>query len=181
MSPGLNPAGPRNHILAKGGQSQAMSPMTPQQLEERAPTLELINAEITASIARQASSGRNLDTKAVLLIGYAGAAASFLATRHAQLLLAAFAYAAYATAAATGIWAAAVRVYQDVPEPRRLFTEYLTRSRAETLAALAASRVDAFESNTRKQARKATGWWISLGCLTAGVIFMILAVSGAYW
>jgi hypothetical protein len=70
--------------------------MTPQQLEERAPTLELINAEITASIARQASSGRNLDTKAVLLIGYAGAAASFLATRHVQPVLAALAYAAYA-------------------------------------------------------------------------------------
>jgi hypothetical protein len=43
--------------------------MTAQQLEERAATLELINAEITASIARQANSGRNLDTKAVLLIG----------------------------------------------------------------------------------------------------------------
>jgi hypothetical protein len=96
-------------------------------------------------------------------------------------VLAAFAYAAYAAAAATGIWSAAVRVYQDVPEPRRLFTEYLARSRAETLAALAASRVDAFESNTRKQARKATGWWISLGCLAVGLILMILAVSSTYW
>jgi multidrug transporter EmrE-like cation transporter len=158
-----------------------MSPMTPQQMEERAPTLELINVEITASIARQATSGRNLDTKAVLLIGYAGAAASFLATRHAKPVLAAFAYAAYAAAAAAGIWVAAVRVYQDVPEPRRLFTEYLARSRAETLAALAASRVDAFESNTRKQARKATAWWISLGCLAAGMILMILAASSTYW
>jgi multidrug transporter EmrE-like cation transporter len=155
--------------------------MTPQQLEERAPTLELINAEITASIARQASSGRNLDTKAVLLIGYAGAAASFLATRHVQPVLAALAYAAYAAAASTGIWAAAVRVYQDVPEPRRLFTEYLARSRAETLAALAASRVDAFESNFRKHARKVTGWWTSLGCLAVGMVLMILAVSGPYW
>jgi multidrug transporter EmrE-like cation transporter len=155
--------------------------MTPRQLAERAPTLELINAEITASIARQASSGRNLDTKAVLLIGYAGAAASFLATRSSQHVLAAVAYAAYAAAAGTGIWSAAVRVYQDVPEPRRLFTEYLARSRAETLAALAATRVDAFESNSRKQARKATGWWISLGCLAVGMILMILAVSSAYW
>lgn len=158
-----------------------MSPMTPQQLEERAPTLELINAEITASIARQANSGRNLDTKAVLLIGYAGAAASFLATRHAQSVLAAFAYAAYAAAVTAGIWAAAVRVYQDVPEPRRLFTEYLARSRAETLAALAASRVDAFESNTRKQARKASGWWISLGCLSVGMTLMLFALTSPYW
>jgi multidrug transporter EmrE-like cation transporter len=158
-----------------------MSPMTPRQLEERAPTLELINAEITASIARQASSGRNLDTKAVLLIGYAGAAASFLATRHAQPVLAAFAYAAYAAAVAAGIWAAAVRVYQDVPEPRRLFTEYLARSRAETLAALAASRVDAFESNTSKQARKATGWWISLGCLAVGMTLMLFSLTSPYW
>jgi hypothetical protein len=73
--------------------------------------------------ARQECSGRNLDTKAVLLIGHAGAAASFLASRYAQPVLAAFAYAAYAGAAATGIWATAVRVYQDVPEPRQLFTE----------------------------------------------------------
>jgi len=155
--------------------------MTPQQLEERAPTLELINAEITASIARQASSGRNLDTKAVLLIGYAGAAASFLATRHAQPVLAAFAYAAFAAAFAAGIWAAAVREYQDVPEPRRLFTEYLARSRAEALAALAASRVGAFESNTRKQARKARGWWLSLGCLAVGMTLMLFALTSPYW
>lgn len=82
-----------------------MSQMTPEQLENLAPALELINSEITASMARQADASQRLDTKAVLLVGYAGAAASFLATRHAQPVLAALAYAAYGACAGAGIWA----------------------------------------------------------------------------
>lgn len=57
-------------------------------------------------------------------VGYAAAASSFLATRHAQPVLAALAYAAYGLAAGFGIWAYAVRLYQDVPEPRQLFNGY---------------------------------------------------------
>ena len=158
-----------------------MSQMTPEQLENQAAALELINSEITASLARQAGSGQRLDTKAVLLAGYAGAASSFLATRHAQPVLAALAYAAYAACAAAGIWASAVRLYQDVPKPRRLFTDYLPKSRAQILAALAATRVEAFEDNAPKHARKAVRWWISLGSLVAGMTLMVFALTSPYW
>jgi hypothetical protein len=158
-----------------------MSQMTPEQIETQASTLELINSEITASLARQAGSGQRLDTKPVLLIGYAGAAASFLATRHAQPVLAAFAYAAYAASAAAGIWGYAVRLYQDVPEPRRLFAEYLIKTRAQTLAALAATRVSAFEENVPKHGRKARLWWISFGSLGIGMVLTLLAITGTYW
>lgn len=154
-----------------------MSQMTPEQLEDHADALELLNSEITASLSRQAGSGQRLDAKAVLLVGYAGAAASFLATRHAQPVLAAFAYAAYGACVAAGIWTYAVRLYQDVPEPRRLFTDYLPKSRAQILVALAATRVTAFEDNVPKQARKVQRWWISLGSLVIGVTLMLVALA----
>src|SRR5258708_10562218 len=78
------------------GQSRTMSEVTPKEPEPQAETLDLINSEISASLARQSDSGKNIDTKAVVLVGYAVAAAAFLATRHAQPVLAPLAYIAYA-------------------------------------------------------------------------------------
>ncbi len=154
-----------------------MSPVTPQQLARRAATLELINAEISASLARQAALGNRVDTRSVVIVGYAGAAAAFLASRHFQPVAAGLAFAALAAAAAFGILAYSVRLHLDVPEPRRLFSEYLIRSRTQTLAALAASRVEAFERNARDCARKARRWWISLAFLAAGMTLMIPALT----
>src|SRR5260370_9814981 len=84
------------------GQSRTMREVTPKEPEPQAETLDLINSEISASLARQSDSGKNIDTEAVVLVGYAVAAAAFLATRHAQPLLAALAYIAYAAAAPFG-------------------------------------------------------------------------------
>lgn len=157
-----------------------MSKVTPEQLQQRrAETLELINAEITDSLARQSDSGAKIDTKAIVLVGYAGAASSFLATRHAQPVLAALDYAAYAAAAGFGIWAYAVRLYQDVPTPRNLFNAYVDRNKADVVAALAAARVPAFEGNASKHRRKARRWWISIVSLAAGVTLMLSSVTVA--
>jgi hypothetical protein len=158
-----------------------MSLVTPQQLAVHAGNLELINAEITASLARQAASGDRIDSKAVFLVGYAGAASSFLATRHFQPVLAGFAFGSYAAAAFFGIWAYSVRLVSDVPEPRRLFSQYLARPRSQTLAALAATRVQAFEANTGSHSSKARRWWISLCFVSAGMVLMVLALTSTYW
>lgn len=144
-------------------------------------TLELINTEISASLTRQVNSGASIDTKSVILVGYAAAASSFLATRHAQPILATIAYLAYAAAAGFGIWAYAVRLYQDVPSPRHLFNKYLAQPKSETLAALAATRVQAFENNAAKYKRKARRWQISLISLVVGATAMLLALTSAYW
>ncbi len=158
-----------------------MNDVTSDDLQRHAETLELINTEVTASLARQSDAGSSIDTKAVILIGYAGAASSFLTTRHAAPVLAALAYAAYGMAAGFGIWAYAVRLYQDVPEPRQLFNDYHARPKAQVLAALAATRVEAFESNDRKHSRKARRWRISVVSLIVGVTLMLLALTSAYW
>ena len=92
----------RDQVMVNGGRSPTMTQMTPEELDNQADARELINSEIT-SLARQAGSGQRLDTKAVLLVRYAGAAASFLATRHVQPILAALAYAAYGLCVTTGI------------------------------------------------------------------------------
>ena len=77
--------------------------MTSDIPESQAEALELVNAEVTARLARQSLGGAQIDTKAIVLVGYAGAASAFLATRHFQPVLAAMAFAAYAGAAAAGL------------------------------------------------------------------------------
>jgi len=155
--------------------------LSPEQLRRHAETLELINTEVTASLERQFESGAQIDNKAIILVGYAAVASSFLATRHAQPVLGGLAYAAYGMAAGFVIWAYAVRLYQDVPESRRLFNSYLTHPKAQVLATLAASRVEAFENNARKQSRKASRWWMSVLSLTIGLILMILALNRTHF
>src|SRR5260221_14622151 len=123
------------------GQSRTMSEVTPKEPEPQAETLDLINSEISASLARQSDSGKNIDTKAVVLVGYAVAAAAFLATRHAQPVLAALAYIAYAAAGSFGVWAYALPLYQDGPGPRKLFHGDLERPGGEALAALSGEGV----------------------------------------
>jgi hypothetical protein len=157
-----------------------MNEMTTDDLNRHAETLELVNAEVTASLAAQFDASAKIDTKAAILVGYAGAAASFLATRHAQPVVAALAYAAFGVAAGSGIWAYAVTFYGDVPKPRTLFTRYRARSKAEVLAALAATRVKVVESNAPKLDRKVKRWWVSLGALAVGMTLMISAIAGAH-
>lgn len=140
-------------------------------------TLALINAEIAAALTRASDSSSRIDNKAIVLVGYAAAAASFLATRHPQPILAATAYIAYALAAALGIWAYAVQTYTDAPDPDALFTLYWDQPQADVLAALAATRAQAFKANTRKRAQKRQRWWASLTSLAAGIILMILAIA----
>jgi hypothetical protein len=157
-----------------------MTNQTPGPIRQpSAQTMELINAEITASLARQSESGARIDTKAIVLVGYAAAAASFLVTRHVQPVLAGLAYTGYAAAVSFGIWSYAVRSYEDVPTPRNLFTAYWDRDRTDVLAALAAARVPAFESNAAKHDRKARLWLVSLLTLMVGVVLMLLSLAFA--
>src|SRR5260370_23859260 len=126
------------------GQSRTMREVTPKEPEPQAETLDLINSEISASLARQSDSGKNIDTKAVVLVGYAVAAAAFLATRHAQPVLAALAYIAYAAAGSFGIWAYPIPPYHDVPDPRELFNGDFGPPQASGAPALGAKQEEAF-------------------------------------
>src|SRR5215831_422903 len=121
----------------------APTPPSASQADTESATLQIINAEITAALARASDASSRIDNKAIVLVGYAGAAATFLATRHPQPILAGLAYTAYATAAAFGIWAYAVQTYTDVPNPSALFRTYSEKQPAEVLAALAATRTHA--------------------------------------
>jgi hypothetical protein len=147
-----------------------------EEVTLNAETLELINSELTARLARQAGSSDKIDTKAVVLVGYVIAAVSFLATQHPEPILAGLAYAAYAVAAALGVSAYAVRSYGDVPDPRGLFNGYVVLPRSRALAALAAVRVKAFEGNASTLRRKAGLWWFSVVTLLAGVILMVISI-----
>lgn len=158
-----------------------MSEDVANELTRQAETLDLINTEITASLARQSDARTSIDNKAVVLVGYTGAVAGFLATRHPQPVLAVLAYVAFAAAAAFGIWAYAIRYHEDAPAPRELFNEYWRKPKAEALAALAATRAQVFESNTGLEEQKAMRWRLSLVSLIAGMVLMVFAITSAYW
>lgn len=153
-----------------------MSDVTANNQGLQADSLDLINTELAARLARQSDAGAQIDTKAIALVGYAGAASLFLATRHFQPVLGGAAFAAYAAAAAAGIWAFAVGTYEDVPDPRPLFNNYAIRPKSDALAAMAATRVEVFESNVPKHNRKAERWRVSLAALMLGVILMVASL-----
>ena len=153
-----------------------MSDAIGKRPELQADTLELINSELTGLLARQAQASAQVDTKAALLVGYAAAASSFLAVRHSQPVLTWLAFAALAVAAGFGIGAFAISTYQELPQPRRLFNGYAHKPKTDALAALAARRVGAFESNVPKNHRKAVRWRISLTALMIGIGLMIGAL-----
>ena len=150
--------------------------MTPDELERQAETLDLINSELTARLDRQADSDAKIDTKAVTLIGYAVVAASFLATRHPQVILASLAYGFYAIAVLLSLSAYALARYRDVPDPRALFNRYAARPKSVALVALAAQRVKAFEANARQHERKSSLWRASSVSLLLGVTLMIVSI-----
>jgi hypothetical protein len=153
-----------------------MSDVTNNRPELQADTLELINSELTGRLTRQAEAGTQIDTKAALLVGYVAAASAFLATRPSQPVLTWLALGAFAVAAGFGIGAYAIGTYEDVPNPRRLFNEYARKPKPDALAALAARRVGAFESNAPKHRRKATLWRGSVAALMTGVVLMFAAL-----
>lgn len=149
--------------------------MNLEKLERQTETLALINDELTSRLARQSDSLTKIDNKAVLVIGYALAAASFLAVKHAQPTLTALAYVAYAAAAGFGIMALVIRNYADI-EPRPLLTRYSSQSRAATLAVLTANRVQDFELNRSYQQTKARRWQMGLAALLLGTMLMVAAI-----
>jgi hypothetical protein len=164
---------PRRRIIVD------MTEKETEELSRQSETLDLINSEVTARLAGQFDSADKIDTKASVLVGYAGAAATFLATQHAQAVVAILAYVAFGVAAAAGVWAYAVTFYREVPSPRRLFG-YWVLTKAETLRALAATRVQGIEWNNAKLNQKVQRWWISLGALAVGMALMISAIASAH-
>jgi hypothetical protein len=139
-------------------------------------TLDLINNELTARLARQTDAGKGIDTKAGILATFAAVAAQFLATRHTQPVLAVIAYVAYAVAFGLAVWGLAVTDLKDVPKPRHLVEMYAREEKDKVLRPLIVKRVDGLESNQRMYKAKAKRWQYSLVALAVGVALSVLAM-----
>lgn len=139
-------------------------------------TLKLILDELTARVTRQIDGSKSIDTKAGILAGFAATAATFLAPRHVQPVLAGAAYAGYAVAFVFALAALAVTTYKDVPDARVLVNEYALEPKIKALRDLVVERTKALEANADKQAKKARRWWTAAVALGVGVVFSVLAV-----
>lgn len=151
--------------------------MTPEELQAQLETVDLINTEVTAVLGQQSDDAAKIEARAIVLVGYAGALSAFLATRHPQVVLGALAYTAYAGAAAFGIVSFMLAPGWKLQiAPRHLFTKYLERSKADTLAALAATRVEMYEANIPRLRVKSRYTLLSLSCLVVGVGLMVSSI-----
>ncbi|MFE5143941.1 hypothetical protein ACFRDV_41050 [Streptomyces fagopyri] len=142
--------------------------MTPQELQDQEKTLELINSELAARLARQAESGAKVDTKAVFLVGFAATGAQFLAARSFETFTGAAAFTAYAVAIGFGISVFNLAAYEDL-KPRETLDTYARSTKGATLGALAGTRVGFFEKNDALHRRKTKRWTVSLGAVVAGI------------
>jgi hypothetical protein len=139
-------------------------------------TLKLILDELTARVTRQIDASKGIDTKAGIVAGFAVTAATFLAGRHVQPVLAGIAYFGFAVAFVFGVAALAVTTYKDVPEARVLVNEYARAPKIKALSDLVVERTKVLEFNAKKQTTKAHRWWTAVVALGVGVVFSVLAV-----
>ncbi|MDT6988099.1 hypothetical protein ACFOSY_15315 [Streptomyces lusitanus] len=155
--------------------------MTPQELEDQKETLELINSELAARLARQSESGAKVDTKAIFLVGFAATGAQFLASRSFELFTGTAAFAAYAVAVGFGISVFNLAEYEDI-KPRDVLDTYARSEKGATLGALAGTRVGMFEKNARLHQRKTKRWTVALAAVAAGIVLstvsLVLHIGG---
>lgn len=162
--------------LSQVRQLPTMSDM-PSDEQLQTETLDLINTEVTTNLAQQDDVSARFESKALALVGYAGALSAFLATRHAQPVLATVAYVAYGLAAGFGIVVFMVGPgLKSFSAPRRLFNNYAQRSKTATLAALSATRVQLYEANIPELRKKYIYLITSLMFLVIGVPFMVASL-----
>jgi hypothetical protein len=154
-------------------------------MEERVAALMLVNDELKHRLDAQADSAKGIETKAVILIGFAATAIQFLVSHNHRPVWAAFASAAYGIAFATGLWAIRLRHFKAVPEPAFLGAKYEAALAANNVAireyllvSLVGTRVDTFAKNDAKIVTKARSWWLSLFALAAGVVLSVVALTG---
>ncbi|MFK4107129.1 hypothetical protein [Streptomyces sp. NPDC002176] len=141
--------------------------MTPDDLEQRKGTLELLNGEMASRLTRQSESLAKIDTKTVFLVGFAATAAQFLATHQHHQGLAYLAFVFYAVTLLAGVLSIRVSGYEDL-EPKRMVQDNVNSPESRVLAAMVATRVTIFEDNRKRHDRKARYWTVSRWSLVAG-------------
>jgi uncharacterized membrane protein YccC len=144
-------------------------------MPENHETLDQINAEIAAAHDRLDYALASADAKTLVVVGYALAAAAFLATQHPELVLAVLAYVVLAVAIGFGILAYRIRDLREI-EPRAVFNAYYKQDKATLLRAIAATRARQYEHNKNQLNAKVTLWWRSLAMLLLGTVLMIPAI-----
>ncbi|MER6349760.1 hypothetical protein ACWC10_25310 [Streptomyces sp. NPDC001595] len=149
--------------------------MTPAELEAQESTLELLNNETAARLARQVDSLAKIDSKAVFLIGFAATAAQFLATHKHHTALAYCAFAAYAASLLAGVQTFRVAAHKDL-EPRPMIVTHVRSPKSRVLIELAASRASIFEENKKRHDQKVRYWTISLWSLAGGLVLSTAAL-----
>jgi len=156
-----------------------LHPVAENDDEPQLDVLKLVNAELTARIARQDASMTRVETKAVVTIGFAVAAAQFLATRDLfksplSILFGLLAFMAYLLAFAIGIWSIRVAKFADLEGSWLL--GLAEQPHVNVLRKLSWSRKNVVDQNKKAAERKARLWWRSLGLLTAGLVSSVLCV-----
>jgi hypothetical protein len=140
-------------------------------------TLRLVHQEVSERSSRLAANSDRIDTKATTLLGFVLAAATFLASKSPQPVLAVLGYLGFTLAGYFGIRSMRPRAFKDAPEPGPLMRDVAPRSEAAALTLITTAKVQAFEHNHKTHEDKAKHWSLSLRTLMVAALLAVLALA----
>lgn len=143
---------------------------------ERERNLDLLHDEVTARLSTLATASERIETKAVVVAGFAATALQFVLTKQSQTGLWWGAAVAFALSFIAAVAAIALRRMADPPKPQELVRSYSDLRRAETLAKIVGTKISAYNRNAQANVHKAVAWWVSVVLLVGG---MTLSLSNS--
>jgi len=153
------------------------NPSTPSAQGPNVDNLRLVHDEISARLARLDSNGDRLDTKATTLLGFVLAVGTLLASQSALTWLKIVSFVFLGLAAIFGVMAMRPRMYNDAPEPDKLWLHMRARTEMATLALITQAKVQVFAANKETHEGKAKSWRWSLIALTVGIVLTVTALA----
>ncbi len=141
------------------------------RLEDRERNLELIHDEVKQRLQAQMKAIERIETKAVVLAGFAATAVQLMLSRqaHTRLWLLAVSLLALSFLASLGV--ITLTRYQDPPSPQALVEKYEEVRKVDTLARVVGMKVEAYALNALPARRKVVLSWCSVVLLIAGLAF----------
>jgi hypothetical protein len=149
--------------------------MPEQEIQSANPTLHFINTEIGAALDRQSHALDQIEAKTAVVVGYAVAAAAFLATRPFEWILGVAGYLMLALSVGYAIRSYWTGRYPEI-SPSELFNRYYDKEVDDVVRAVAASRALHYDQTAKTLHTKVGSWNRSLRALVAATALMVAAL-----
>lgn len=136
-------------------------------------TLELLLGQVVTRQEHVRSATERVETKSVVLLGFAVTAAQLVLDRDVESGYLRWALGAFGVAVVAALYSVALRAFFDSPRPRAMADHLWQFSKEAALIELLGNAVVAFERNRDSHKKRVIGWWVALTFLTIGATLSI--------